>query len=122
MQRPLRGFDDNVPFQMQPQFVTAGKEVRDVGRSAFLVSTLIGLDTVQVTPADSGPRLVEMVTVLRAWATASTLTSQRAVILRSALEGNSPLEIQLYSTRAADPALRPRLRISYALRTKFGIP
>ncbi|MEP7347148.1 MAG: hypothetical protein ABI877_17895, partial [Gemmatimonadaceae bacterium] len=121
VQHPVRGLDDTKTFTMQPQFVTAGKEVTDVGRSAFLVATLSGLDSLRVTPADSGLRLLEMVTVLRAWATSNSLSAQRALVLRSAVEGASPLELQFYSTRAA-PDLRPRLRVSYATRTNFGIP
>jgi hypothetical protein len=121
VQRPVRGLDQDKPFTMQPQFVTAGKEVTDVSRSAVLVATLGGLDSLRVTPADSGLRQLEMVTVLRAWATSNSATAQRALVLRSAAEGTSPLEMQFYSTRAA-PALRPRLRVSYATRTNFGIP
>jgi hypothetical protein len=120
-QRPVRGLDDSVTFTMQPQFVTAGKEISDVVRSALLVASLSGLDSLRLTPADTGLRQVEMVAVLRAWSSSTSTTSQRALVLRSALEGTSALEMQIFSTRAA-PALRPRLRVSYATRTNFGIP
>lgn len=121
VQRPVRGFDETKTFTVQPQFVIAGKEVTDLSRSAYLVATLSGLDSLRVTPADSGQRLVEMVTVLRAWATAGAANGQRGIILRSSQEGTSPLEMQFYSTKAP-PALRPKLRVSYATRTNFGIP
>lgn len=121
VQHPVRVIDTSTKFTVQPEFVTAGTEVTDLSRSAYLVAMLSGFDSVQYTPADSGLRQLEMVTVLRAWATTGTNTSQRAIVLRATREGQSPIELQFYSTRAA-PALRPRLRVSYATRTNFGIP
>ena len=64
---------------------------------------------------------LEIVTALRTWGLSVAAHQQRAIVLQADPERIIPLEAQFYSTRA-DPALRPRLRINYALRTRFGIP
>ena len=121
-QKPLRNFSDTSKFTLFPHLVTAGKEVVDVARAAVLISAAGGgFDSLRVAPSDSGLVEVEMVTALRTWALASSANAQRALVLRSAVEGISGLEAQYFSTEAPSE-LRPRLRISYATRTQFGIP
>lgn len=80
-------------------------------------------DTMKVAPGDSGTRVLEVATAVRQWATASasTIKQQQALVLRSTREGTSPFELY-FASREAAAALRPRLRVSYALRSSFGIP
>jgi hypothetical protein len=104
-----------------PELVLAGEEVTDLSRAAFLASPF-AIDTLRVAPADSGVRQIEMAAAVRQWSLAgTTFGQQRAIILRSTVEGASAFEVQFFSTEA-DVALRPRLRISYSLRSSFGIP
>lgn len=119
-QRPVRQVDKDTPFTMYPLLVTAGTAVTEIARSAFLVASA-GFDSLRVTPADSGQRQIEMVNALRTWGATESTPAQHAMVLRSAVEGVSASEVQFYSTRAA-PDLRPRLRVSYATQTRFGIP
>jgi hypothetical protein len=104
-----------------PQVVTAGEELADIGRSSVLLSSF-PVDTIRVAPGDSGIRIVEVAAALRQWTTENNVfRQQRAIVIRSNAEGVSPFDAHFYSLRAAEP-LRPRLRVSYSLRTSFGIP
>lgn len=121
VQKPLRGIDKAKTLTMYPVLVTAGSEITDLARSTFLVGAAGGFDSLQMTPADSGTREIEIVAALRTWGQYAKIPLQRAIVLRSALEGTSAMELQFYSTRAPVD-LRPRLRVSYATKTNFGIP
>ncbi|HEX4932510.1 MAG TPA: hypothetical protein VFV33_04970 [Gemmatimonadaceae bacterium] len=105
-----------------PEYSTAAEDLADVTRSALLTSGFT-FDTLRVAPGDSGLRVLEVATAVRAWAAAqsSTIKQQNALILRSTREARSPFELH-FSSREGPAALRPRLRVSYALRTSFGIP
>lgn len=122
-QQPNRAIDARDSVLIVPQLVVAGEEVTDATRAAVLLSAF-GLDSVRVAPADSGVTEIEIVAALRTWALSGTtaLRQQRAVVLRSSREAFSPFEVHFFSRDAIDPSVRPRLRVSYALRTSFGIP
>lgn len=121
-QVPVRGLDDTTAFTVFPQLVTAGREITDVGRSAFLINFPgAGFDSIRVVPRDSGQRTIEMVNALRAWGTSVAVTAQRALVLRSSLEGLHAGMATYFSAEAA-PGLRPRLRVSYSPLRNFGIP
>jgi hypothetical protein len=121
-QRPNRTIDPRDSLLVVPQLVVAGEEVTDLTRAAVLLSNF-ALDSLRIAPGDSGVLEIEIVSALRTWALSGTnaLKQQRAVVLRSSREAFSPFEV-LFFSRDAEPALRPRLRVSYALRTSFGIP
>jgi hypothetical protein len=121
-QAPLRGLDDSTAFYVHPHLVTAGLEVTDVGRSAYLLNaTGAGFDSIAFVPRDSGLKTVEIVNALRGWAFTSAVRGQRAVVLRASREGLQTAQAAFFSSRAA-AGLRPRLRISYSPLTNFGIP
>ncbi|MGQ0765920.1 MAG: hypothetical protein ACT4OZ_09665 [Gemmatimonadota bacterium] len=120
-QAPNRGLDATDSILILPQLVLAGEEVTDLTRAATLLS-LSPVDTVRLAPGDSGLRPIEMVAAVSSWSVAvNPFRQQRAIVLRSTVEGTDPFEAWFFS-READPAVRPRLRISYALRSTFGIP
>ena len=120
-QRPNLAIDPRDTVAVVPELVLAGEEVTDLARAAFLASPF-AIDTLRVAPGDSGVRQIEMAAAVRQWSAAgTTFGQQRAIILRSTVEGASAFELQFYSSEAA-PAVRPRLRISYSLRSSFGIP
>ena len=60
--------------------------------------------------------------VVRGWRAPVYDVTPRALVLRVADEGYEPGELRFYSSEAADPALRPRLRITYVPRVTFGQP
>lgn len=121
-QRPNRTIDPTDSILVVPQLVVAGEEVTDVTRASVLLSAF-ALDSLRYAPGDSGVREIEIVAALRTWSLAGTsgLQQQRAVVLRSSREAFSPFEV-LFFSRDAEASVRPRLRVSYALSTSFGIP
>jgi hypothetical protein len=62
-----------------------------------------------------------MVGALREWKAVGPTTLQRAIVLRSSIEGASAPTVQFYSSEAA-PGLRPSLRITYVNKVAFGVP
>jgi hypothetical protein len=120
-QRPNRGLDATDSVLVLPQLVLAGEEVQDLRRAAALIS-IAPVDTVRMAPGDSGVRPIEMVAAVGQWSAANNpFRQQRAIVLRSTVEGTGVFEAHFFS-REAPAELRPRLRISYALRRTFGIP
>jgi hypothetical protein len=120
-QAPNRGLDPTDSVLVLPQLVLAGEEVTDLTRAAGLIS-LSPVDTIRLAPGDSGLRPIEMVAAVSSWSVSvNPYRQQKAIVLRSTVEGTDTFEAWFYSSEAA-PELRPRLRVSYALRTNFGIP
>lgn len=140
-QRPLRALDARDTLAIVPELTIATDEVTDLTR-ATLLSSGFAFDTLRAAPGDSGVRVLEVATAVRSWVLqaeqaaaqaaaqatrgttagqAATIAQQQAIILRTTREGASAFELQFFS-REAVAALRPRLRLNYALRTSFGIP
>lgn len=121
-QRPVESVDDTAKLTIFPLVVTAGKNITDVGRSAFLTNAPgAGFDSVQFAPGDSGVRQIEIVNALRAWSLPISKSAQRGIVLRAGPESVDPRFVSFYSSRAA-ANLRPRLRVSYSPVRSFGIP
>ena len=121
-QLPNNSVDATDTLTIYAQSVRAAVEVTDVVRSAGILNPPnLEMDSIRVRPDGSGERAVEMVTLLRDWRTIGPNKLQRAIVLRSAVEGASPLAAIFHSTEAA-PALRPRLRLTYVDKVEFGLP
>jgi hypothetical protein len=121
-QRPVASIDDSTKLTIFPLVVTAGKEITDVGRSAFLTNPPnTGFDSVVFAPRDSGVKSIEIVNALRAWGLSISKTAQRGIVLRAGPESVDPRFVSFYSNSAA-ANLRPRLRVSYSPVRSFGIP
>jgi hypothetical protein len=124
---PTYGFDDTLI--VVPHVSLASAEVTDLARATLLTDTaatfgglsLFGLPLVRLAPQDSGERRIEFVNVARFWNSESKTRVPQAIVLRSLVEGRSPIELRFFSTEAA-ASLRPRIRIVYVPRTEFGIP
>lgn len=122
-QVPTASVDDTSHVTLFPVLVTAGKVLADPGRSAFLTNPpLSGFDSVTFVPRDSGLRQIEIVNALRAWAVPIAENAQRAIVLQAGSEGVDPRFVAFFSSKAADPSVRPRLRLSYSPVRSFGIP
>jgi hypothetical protein len=121
-QRPVASVDDTAKLTLYPLIVTAGNEITDVARSAFLTNAPVaGFDSVQFAPRDSGVKEIEIVNALRAWSLPISDLSQRGIVLRAGPESVDPRFVSFFSSSAA-PSLRPRLRVSYSPVRSFGIP
>jgi hypothetical protein len=108
---------------LYPSAILASPVVTDVATALGFLSPpgSFGLDSVAVVPGDSGVKSVEIVGLVRTWKSQPTTVSPRTLGLLSAVEGQVPAEINFFSTRAA-LGLRPRLRITYAPQTNYGLP
>lgn len=109
------------------QYGTAGPVIDDPRRQALLavdaLSSILFVDTVKVLPGSTDSATVDVVNVVtRLWASVGVDTLPRVLVLRSAAEGSQPEQVVFYSSEAADPARRPRLRIRYIPAVDFGLP
>lgn len=120
-QDPNHGVDDKDSLLVLPQLVLAGNEVTDLERAAGLIS-LSPVDTLRLAPGDSGVRAFELAPAVASWSSASgSSNQQRAIVFRSTTEGTGPFEVHFFN-RNAPAAVRPRLRVSYVIRNRIGIP
>jgi hypothetical protein len=93
----------------------------DLGAKSPVESTIFAADTLQ--PGHSGIVQIEIVRLMqRFWQGQSTRPTALVVSLSPELEAASFSQPVFYSTRALDPAVRPRLRISYLLSFPFENP
>lgn len=121
-QAPAPSVAPDSAFTIFPLLVTAGVQVTDPARSAFLVNPArTGFDSIRVAPSDSGVVEIEIVNALRAWGVIGATTAQRALVLASNLESIGGAQALFFSSEAA-AGLRPRLRVSYSPVRNFGIP
>lgn len=98
----------------------ATKSVTDLSRAAQIVAGTT-LDTLKISPADSGLKTLEVAQVIALWRSQNSEETPRALILVSTTEGLASIQARFFSIEAA-PNLRPRLRISYSTRKSRGLP
>lgn len=123
-QDPVRGPSDTDTLRLLTHLVVANGTVTDLRRAATLI-TASGLftNTLRLVPSDSGVRVLEMNSLVRQWGLVdSTANIPSAIVLRTDTEGSSPAVARFFAIDAADPAVRPRLRISYTPSKVFGRP
>lgn len=122
-QLPSAAPDAGDTMAVMPVIVVAGPAVTEVGKAAQITgNTLLAFAPLKLIPGASGVRTAEIAPAFGAWAAQSDTALPRALVLASAREDYSPQEVLFYSTSAADPAVRPRLRVSYTLRSRIGLP
>lgn len=121
-QRPVPGADRTDTVQIETDIVVAESIITDLRRASDLSApgSSFGVDSLRLSPADSGQRSIGIVNLVRVWRGLPS-TTQRALVLRSLLEGSQAGAIRFSSSEAA-AALRPKLRISYIPRTEFALP
>lgn len=111
---------------VQPYLVLAGPAVTDPVKAAQIVApTTLGngvLEALKAFPGQSGLRELEIAPVFTYWASQTEQQLPRAVEVQSAQEDYSPQQALFYSAKASDPTVRPKLRISYTLRSRIGLP
>jgi hypothetical protein len=120
-QLPNTGIDPTDTVAFLPEVVLAGAAVTDPSKAAQIIGT-IGIDTLRLKPGDSGPANVELASAIAIWRTVKPDTLPRAIVLKSATEGNSPLELRFSSSEDVVAALRPRLRISFTSKVPLRLP
>jgi hypothetical protein len=123
-QDPVRGLSDRDTLSILTHLVVANGTVTDLRRAATLI-TASGLftNTLRLAPGDSGVRVLEMNGLVRQWGLVdSTANIPSAIVFRTDTEGSSPATARFFSIDAADPSVRPRLRVSYTPSKIFGRP
>jgi hypothetical protein len=109
-------------MRIQPFLGVAAPFVTDPAQAALITSYRIApMDPLGTLPNQTTPVEIEVAPVFRVWAVQADSLLPRAIVLQPLIEP-SPQQALFYSSEAADPTLRPRLRISYTLRTRIGTP
>ncbi|MBX3175467.1 MAG: hypothetical protein KF709_13715 [Gemmatimonadaceae bacterium] len=122
-QDPVYGVDQD-STSLVAHLVLANNTITDLRRAATLLAggNLFN-NTLRLLPADSGVQVLEMNSLLRQWASVSgNADIPAALLLRSGGEGATAGGLRFFGQNAADPALRPRLRVSYTRNQVFGRP
>jgi hypothetical protein len=97
--------------------------IQDVGRLLEFIgpARFLGMDSLVVVPRSGGQRLIEIGPLARRWLGTDPDIAPRVVVLRTRDDSAFPQLADFYSIEA--PAeLRPKLRVTYAPRTIFGLP
>ena len=124
-QRPVTMIDEDTLATVYPVVGSAHATVTDLQRAAQLVYPpfSFAISPLVRAPSDSGTRSIDMVQLFRQWSL-DFKTNPRpvtAVVLRGGNEGRATGRIAFFGLDAA-PDLRPKLRIAYVARSRFGIP
>jgi len=125
-QRPLRftpGATDGVRLRMRVGIAgpALGSDPRRLVE--FLDPTIEGvqLPSLRILPADSGVKSFDVGGALRVWLTQDS-TIATSFILYSEGETFQEQRPAFFSRRNSNPAVRPRLRVTYTLRREGAIP
>jgi hypothetical protein len=113
---PVEGLPTD-PLRLQARAVLA-----DLGAKSPVNSNpgLVAADTIDA--GTSGTISLEAVRLVQQWLGSSTQPAALMLSVHSDLESATFSRPVFYSTRAADPAVRPKLRISYQLSFPFENP
>ena len=129
-QRPSPGLDPNDSISVQSGVVVASADVTDIRQLTDLASPgFVGsgasftMPTVKLKPSASGEVGIQIPALLRYyWRGRIVGDAARAIVLRIENEGTTAGEVRFWSSDAANPALRPHLRLTYIPTTEFGVP
>ncbi len=123
-QDPVSGLSSADSLILDGHLVVAGQTVTSLMRAATLLSSSnLFIPSQRLLPSDNRTVRININNLVRQWNTANpTRGNPTAILLRSDLEGASPAALRFYSSEAATPAVRPRLRVSYTPGTVFGRP
>jgi len=126
VQRPLRtvpGAQEGVRLRLRVGIAgpALGTDPRRIVE--FLDPTIepVTLPSLRITPADTGVRSFDVGVALRLWL-AQDSTAATSFILYSEGEAFQEQRPAFYSRRNSDPALRPRLRVTYTTQREGAIP
>src|SRR5690606_33558023 len=110
------------------RIVRATKAVNDPAQAAVLsidpiaLSRSFAVPPVRVSPSETRVDTIPLAHIFLFWKSEGPETMQRSIVLQSSGQGLDPRRFYLFSSRAADENLRPRLRITYIPRSGFGLP
>ncbi len=122
-QRPAPLVDGQDPLFLEALIPTTSNVVTDLRRVLDLAApgAFAGLVPTRLVPADSGVRAINVLALVRSWRSQPE-TVPRALAFGVVGEGKQAGALRFHSVEAADPAVRPRLRITYLPRAEFARP
>lgn len=125
VQDPIRGLAQSDTVKVKAQVVLAARAVTDLMRASQLLAPdgFLLRDSLMLIPSDSGLKVFEMNLLVSQWRTVDGVRAiPSAIVFRSVSESLTPGGVRFFGLDAPDPALRPRLRISYVPSFPFGQP
>lgn len=124
VQDPLLGNAANDSLRLDGHLILANTDAISLHRAATVLSSAgVFIGSKLVAPSASDTILLNVNNLIRQWNTGNPLRAlPTAIILRSSVEGGTPAALRFHSTAAADPALRPKLRITYTPGAVLGQP
>ena len=124
-QRPLSMIDEDTLATIYPVVASANATVTDLQRASQLVYPpfSFAINPLVRAPSDSGERRIDMVQLFRQWAIDFKATNRpvTAIVLRGGNEGRATGRVAFFGLDAP-ASVRPKLRIAYVARSRFGIP
>lgn len=123
-QSPTSGPAANDSLLVDVHLILANATVPNLFRAATLLSpAVVFAPSVRVLPSEARSIRININTLVRQWNTNNTARAlPTAIVLRSNTEGATAAAARFFSNESADPALRPRLRLSYTPNSILGRP
>lgn len=123
-QNPATGMAAADSLRLDGHLIVATNTVPTLIRAATLLTAAnIYMPSQQLRPSDANTVRINVNNLVRQWNTSNpTRGNPTAILLRSASEGGSPGALRFYGSQSLDPAVRPRLRVSYTPGTLYGRP
>lgn len=124
-QDPIYGFDEGDTVVVRAHMALGGNALTDLNRAVAVLapSNIFTPDSIVTTPADSGLVTLEINGALRQWRTLDGVRPfPSALVLRTHVEGRFARGVRFFGSDAADPAVRPRLIVSFVPNVTFGRP
>lgn len=124
VQDPVSGVGANDSLRLDGHLVVANTEAVSLHRAATLLSSAgIFVASKFIVPSASDTIKLNVNNLIRQWNTNNPARANpTAIILRSHLEGATPAALRFHSSAAADPALRPKLLLTYTPGAVLGQP
>ncbi len=124
-QIPSKSVDEADTIVVVPRLVRANRILDiDPGKASLLLADpqAFFLPPNRLLPRGMGTRNFEIVNAVNRWKFEDPDELTRAIVLQAADEGNSAHSATFYSSEAQDPALRPRLVLTFIPVAGFGLP
>lgn len=125
VQDPVYGMDEGDTIIVRAHMALGGHALTDLHRAAAVLapSNTFTPDSIVTTAADSGVVTLELNGAVRQWRTLDGVRPfPTAIVLRTSVEGRFTRGARFFGLGAPQPALRPRLVVSFVPNVTFGRP
>lgn len=124
VQDAVGGASSGDSVRLDGHLILANNDGISLHRAATLLSSAgVFVASKWIIPSASDTVRLNINPLISQWRTTNTSRAQpTAILLRINFEGSTPTALRFHSSEAADPALRPRLRVSYIPGGILGQP